>query len=899
MHQPSLKVRLAAGVYSGALRLSRRRALSMRRTEILQAFVDGCVDAGERGGVAGVTARTFSEIWDLVRASVAPGRRASHIGDHSQMPSRSPRRSRGWVTDIRHAIRALVARRLDTALTVGLLALGLATTSSIFAVADALLLNPVPFAQPDRLVQVWSTMNGSSITQLPRDLAVRWMQRTDLFASSGVFNQASALVTSGGDPEVIGAVEVSPGLIETLGARPILGRTFVADEGRPGNDRVVIISADIWASRFGKAPDVLDRTIRINALDYRVIGVMASTFRFPYSRQRLWLPIDPANPQPGKEKIFVTLVARMKPEMTRETLSQQVVAAGPGMAQLAERPWKMGASIRYMDQVLMDTETRRSIWLLFGATVLLMLTVCANVANLGLSQAFSRVRDAAIRSALGASRWRMIRQALVEQLAVGVLALAIALPLTLGAISLADGLLPANYTVGSLNTLDLDGRLLAMMVTLALAAPLLSGLVPAIAGTRPSVLSALKQESRSVAGSRAARWFRKSLVVVEVACSVVLLVSAALLIRSFLQLQSADKGFDSHNLVSINLGFPATYFGDGVARDLYVDQALARIRQIPGVQLATSATGVPPENGGIRFGDAESDIAPGTKVELVASMYDVHPDFFDTMRMPLRSGRTFGPGDSTSQVVVSESLAQKFWPNGAAVGHKFRWDEGSWYEVIGVAPTVRESVSGSQTWPQFYSLMQRHKPSTQTGRADAIPEWKRIAVRATDPASAIPQMRSVLKSINAGILVQSADLVDDQLAKELARPRFLLVLMLVFAVAGLVLASVGVYGVLSCLVAEQLREYGIRLMLGASPVAISRQILLGGLGTTLVGLALGIGAAAAMGKTINAVLFKVESRDLTSYVVVSVVLIVAAIASAWRPAARARSVDPAILLRDQ
>ncbi len=366
-----------------------------------------------------------------------------------------------------------------------------------------------------------------------------------------------------------------------------------------------------------------------------------------------------------------------------------------------------------------------------------------------------------------------------------------------------------------------------------------------------------------------------------------------------MQLQSADKGFDSHNLVSINLGFPATYFGDGVARDLYVDQALARIRQIPGVQLATAANGVPPENGGISFGDAESDIAPGTKVELVTSMYTVQPDFFETMRMPVRAGRTFGLGDTASQVIVSESLAQKFWPNGDAVGHKFRWDDSPWREVIGVVPTVRESVSGSQTWPQLYSLMERQKPSTKSARADAIPEWRRIAVRATDPASAIPQMRSVLKSINAGILVQSADLVDDQLAKELARPRFLLVLMLVFAVAGLVLASVGVYGVLSCLVAEQLREYGIRLMLGASPVAISRQILLGGLATTLVGLALGISVAAALGKTINAVLFKVESRDLTSYVVVSAVLIVAAIASAWRPAARARSVDPAILLRDQ
>jgi putative ABC transport system permease protein len=827
---------------------------------------------------------------------VAPARRAAQV---TEPPTPTPR-GRGsfsLATDVKHALRAIAARRFDTALTVGLLALGLATTSSIFAVADALVINPVPFAQSDRLVQIWSTQGQSTITGLPRDLAVRWLERTDLFSSGGVYIQATALLTSSGDPELIPAAMVSPGTFETLGVRPILGRNFSSEEGRAGTGNVVIISADVWASRFGRSSDVVGRTLHINDKDYAVVGVMADDFRFPFSRQRIWFPFDFRNPPPEQKNSYVTLTARMRPGLTRQQLTERVEAAGPAIAAQAARPWRMGATTRYMDRLMMDDQTRKSIWLLFGATVLLMLTVCANVANLGLSQALSRVRDAAIRSALGASRWRMIRQTMVEQLAVGALALVIALPLTIGAMRLAEGLLPISYTLSSLNKIDLDGRLLAMMVTLALSAPLLSGLIPAVAGSRPSVLTALKQESRSVAGSRGARWFRRALVVLEVACSVVLLVSAALLVRSFVHMQGVDKGFDSRNLISVNVGFPSAHFADGVSRDLYMDQAIARLRQLPGVTMATAASGVPPDSGGIQFGNVESD-GGGAPTDLVASVYDVQPDFFEDLDIPLLSGRTFNAGESDTHVVISHSLAAKMWPGQNAIGHRFRWDEAkSWSEVIGVAGDVRESVGGRGQFPQIYSLTQRHTPSTVAPR-DAIAGWQRIAIRASDPTTAIPQVRDALKGVSAAILVQTTDRVDDLLSKELDRPRFLLALMLVFAGAGLVLAAVGVYGVLSCVVSEQMREHGIRLMLGASPASITRAILFGGLGTTGVGLLLGMAAAFLLGKTINSMLFQVESHDATSYAVVVGVLVSAALTAAWRPARRAATVDPTALLRN-
>lgn len=895
-----LGIRAALTMYGGALRLSTRPAIAERRAEVLQAFHDAVLSAANRGGMTGVALRTISELWDLVRASIAPSRRASQVSDGPASPSPRRRGSRGFATDLRHGWRALVARKFDTGLTVGLLAIGLATTGSVFAVADALVLHPVPFPHPERLVEIWSESPGRfSTPSVPRDLAVRWLERTDLFASGGAHTGASALVTDHGDPELIPATKVSPGLFETLGVRPILGRNFTPDEGHEGANHVVIIGADIWSSRFGRAPNVLGQTLRINDADYRVVGVMAQDFRFPYSKQRIWMPFEFRNPTASEEVGYVTLVARSQPGVTHEHITAEVKAAGPEMAKLASRPWKMSAMAHFSDERLMDSQTTRSIWLLFGATVLLMLTVCANVANLGLSQAFSRTRDAAIRSALGATRWRMIRQTMVEQVAIGLLALACALPITLGALKLADAMLPTSFTLASLNALDIDWRLMAVMATLAIGAPLLSGLVPAIAGSRPSVLGALKQEGRSVAGSRAARWYRKSLVVIEVACSVVLLISAALLVRSFVRLQAVDAGFNSHNLVSVSIGFPTSHFADGVSRDLYLEQALARVRAIPGVVAATAANGIPPENGGIVFGQVHTEHGTAAGVQIDASIYEVQPDFFDTLGGRLVAGRAPTAGEGSDHVVISQSMATKLFPNGAAVGSRFHWDDDKdWYEVVGVAADVRESFGAMRPLPQIYYPLQPHKPTTTKPR-DAIAEYRRLGVRVANPVEAMPMIRAALKEVNPGILVQSVNRVEDELAKDLDRPRFLLTLMLVFAGAGLVLAAVGVYGVLSCLVAEQLREYGIRLMLGASPALISRTILFGGLGTTVAGLVVGAGVSAALGKSLSSVLFEVESRDPISYLTVAAVLLVSAVAAAWRPARRARRVDPAVLLRNE
>lgn len=901
MTKTSFGVRTAIAVYGRALKISRQPALMARQDEVLLSFRDAVIEDSGQHGVRGVLSRTISEVWDLVRTRLSRGRRATRISETSSIVPTGGRRSSGLGTDVRHSLRALRARPVDTVLTVGLLALGLATTGAVFAVADALLLNPVPFPRADRLVEIWSVNAGSGfrVPSVPRELALRWLDRKDLFVSGGAHTSTTALVTDHGDPEMVAATRVSPGLFETLGVRPMLGRNFLNEEGPVGANHVAIISADLWSERFGKSPAVLSSTLRINATDYRIVGVMPPEFRYPYSKQRIWLPFEFRNPSQAEAANYVTVVARLQPGVTHQRATAEVEAAGPAMAKLAAKPWRMSATTKFSGEMQMDTQASRSIWLLFGATVLLMLTVCANVANLGLSQAFSRTRDAAIRHALGATRWRMIRQTLVEQMSIGALALAIALPLTMGALRVAESLLPENLTLTSLNVLDVDWRLALLMTSLALAAPVLAGLIPAIAGSKASVVGALKQESRSVAGSRAARWYRKGLVVVEVACSVVLLVSTALLIRSFVRLQAVDTGFDTRNLLSANIGFPTMHFADGVSRDLYVDQALARVRNIPGVLSATVGSGIPPESGGISFGKIYAQGGPAAGVQVDASVYDVQPGFFETLGVRMVAGRTLAAGDATTQVVVSDTFASKVFPGQTAVGQRFRWDESkTWFEIVGVTAAVRENFGATMMLPQIYSPAERHTANSPKPR-ESIAEFRRMGVRVSDPVAAAPLIREALKGVNGGILVDGVDRVEDQLARNLDRPRFLLTLMLVFAGAGLLLAAVGVYGVLSCLVAEQQREYGIRLVLGAPPSSIARAILLGGLTTTTMGLLVGGAVSAMLGKTLSSVLFKVEPRDALSYIAVAAVLTIAALAAAWRPARRARSVDPALLLRNE
>jgi putative ABC transport system permease protein len=869
---------------------------------MLQTFHEGCLAAAERGGSPLILWHTLSEVWNLIsqrwRRSLDPRLRITAPTPSPAGPKRTGDLAIGM--DIRHAFRSLNAHRADSVLVIALLAMGVAASSVVFGVVDALLLRPVPFPGADRLVQVWSVDDSKIQTpSMPVEVAARWLERHDLFASGGVYRGTSALVSSQGDPAIIPATAISPGVLETLGVRPVVGRTFARDEGAPGVDHLVILSDEVWASRFGRSPDAVGRAMQINGSDYTVVGVMPADFRFPYGPQRLWFPTSVAV-SPGSGTRLVNLIARLAPGVSREMAKQQIAAAGPRMAAAAAKPWRYGAIATFVDTPRMGDASQQSIWLLFGATSLLLVMVCLNVANLGLARVFARTRDAAIRSALGASRGRLMRQAFVEHLVVGTLALAVALPLTLTGLHLAQTLLPAQFIFSSLHVVGLDGRILAVVVSMALLTPVVAGVVPALAGSAQAVQNALRLETRSTMGTRRSRIFRESLVVAEVACAVVLLVSTALLTRSFMRLQSAELGFDSRNLVSVYLSFPRATYPTGVARDLFLDAILADLSRLPGVTAATAASGVPPNDGGVSFGTIHVDGETKPHDNAIVSVYDVRPEFFRTIGMPLHDGRGFSPQDDPARVILSDTFASMLWPGQRAVGKRFKWDDDpEWHEVIGVVRTVRETSDLPTSMPQMYQPMVRQADAPPASSSGPISGYMRLALRVTDPVASMRAIRERLKAADPTLVVQHLELVDDQLSEEMTRPRFLLVLMGLFAGTGLVLAAAGLYGVLSCVVSQRMREIGVRLMLGAEPHAIARHVIRGGLVSVTMGVVMGAIVAFGVARVIGSLLFKVDAHDAASYAVVTLVVLATGLLAAWRPARRARRADPLTLLRSE
>lgn len=899
----TLLTRVAARVYGRALRAAGSATLQSRRAELERTFADVCETTLERDGVLACSWRATREIGDVVATGVRArlGRPVRITGGSAQPPRR--RRARGIGTDVRHALRAIAARRADALLSIGLLALGLTASSVVFGVADSVLLHPVPFPRADRLAQIWSVQPNSSLQtpSVPRDLAARWLERRDLFASGGIAIGTPALVSSPGDPALLQGAYLSPGLLESLGVRPILGRTFAPGEGESDSDRVVLISDELWGQRFGHDPAVIGKRLRLNESDYAVVGVMPADFRYPYSKERLWLPVSLTAPLPALNNRFAFVVARLQPGVMLPQAASAVEAAGPAMAAQASRPWRYGATAKALGGVFIDDTTRRSVWVLFGATILILLLVCLNVANITMSQVFARARDAAIRSALGASRWRLVRQTLVEQGIVGVGALAVALPLTAAGLRLVQVALPEGFTFSSLSVIDLDARVIVVMTVLAIATPLLAGLAPALAGSTASVLDVLRLDTRSTTGTRGARWFRQGLIVAEAAASIVLLVSAALLARSFTRMQQADVGFEPHQLVSINIGFPTATFGSGAARDLYIDRAVAALAHLPGVRQVTPASGVPPIDGFISFGSIQVEGQAQEHKDVIFSGYDVRPAFFDVVGVPLRSGRIFSEEDGSDRAIASETLAARLWPGQTAVGRRFRWTDGDqrWIEVVGVVGDVRESMESARKTPQIYSPLERQSAKAAAIASGPIAGYVRLAVRTDDRGPAFENIRRVLRELDSTILVSAVESVDTELARNLDRPRFLVRLMLVFAAAGLVLAAAGAYGVLACLVAQRTREIGVRLMLGADPGRVARGVVIGGLTAVGIGAIIGLAAAAMLGRVLSTLLFSIDAFDPVSFGAAAVVLLLAALVAAWRPARRATRVDPMILLRNE
>jgi predicted permease len=810
------------------------------------------------------------------------------------------------VHDLRLAVRGFAAGRMTTATVVLILALGIGINAAVFSVLDSILWRPVPFAEASRLVTLAMYSEKGKFTfrgRMSARLVSEWKSQTDLFDRVEASESRSYIFEDSRGSDLVTGSIVTPGLLPMLGVRPIAGRLFTDGDGRGGTDRHVIVTERFWRDRLQRDPAAVGRPITLNGARYDVVGIMPATFRFPDDDQEFWIPYDVAQPPPGggQRESLVPLV-RLRPGATRAQVDEQVIARGATLARAAGDNGDFSARVMELGQMF-DDRTERSLLVLGGAVLCLLLIVCANVTNLVLSRSLPRVRDAAIRLALGASRRDVMRETLLEHLllgAVGAVGGVIVAEIAIGA---TLSMLPLEMTRYTLNTIDLDGRALAFLALIALATVLTCGLPAAFAASRASVSATLQRDSRSSTGSAAARRFRSTLAILEVGLSIVLLVGASLMTRSLMRLQAIDIGLDPANLVTMRLGLPAPGYAPPASRDAFTGDLLDRLRHEPGV-IAASAGDIPPRGTMVSFGSVEfGDRPERTDDNTMFAVFGIWPDYFRTAGIRLLQGHEFAAGDSDNPAIVSESFARKYWPTGPALGRRFRVfhaGDGTWRTVVGVASDVRSrsDVRGQGSGAVYYP----HDRVTDVARVSVptstIAEYRSVVVRARAMAEVTARLPIVVHEADPRVVVSRTTPVERIFADEIARPRIVFLMMSVFAVFGLLLAAAGLYAVLSCLVAQRLREIGIRLALGARPRDVGRLILGSGLRLTSVGLAAGIGLALALVRVMRTLLYEVEPSDPTSVVLVSLLLLAVALAASWIPARRAMRVDPVSLLRE-
>jgi putative ABC transport system permease protein len=809
--------------------------------------------------------------------------------------------------DLRLAVRSLLASRTQSGIAVLTLALGIGVNTAAFSVLDAVLLRPMPFADADRYVEIWNHRpeTGSSYPRFSRELLLEWRTQTDLFDRVEAYEFDSVVWKGPAGTQMALSAYVTPGLLPMLGVPPLEGRLFAAGDGRDDSDAAVVISEAFWREQLGRAPDIVGSSLSVNRRPHVVIGVMPSSFRFPYADQALWLPRDLAQPPVEANLLSMTAFARLRQGGSLRAAEQQVAVRGEALAVAAgSTVTGLTARLDFRGRFL-DPRTRRSLVVLWGAVALLLLIVCANVASLSLSGVLQRSRDFAVRAALGARRLDLIRESLTESAVVGLAGAGLGLLVGLLTLDVVVASLPSAMTFTSLNAIELDGRVLAFTTLAGVGTAIVFGLPAALMASRPAGADAMRRGSRSVAGSTASRRFRSGLVIAEVTLALVLLVGAALMGRSFARLQAVDRGFDTAGLVALDVGFPAAGYHDPRARDRFTAQLIDRLRSVPGI-LGATAGAVPPGASRIRSGSVEFTHAPAARADaLMLPIYDVWPTYFDEVGVPLIEGRAFEPGETADALIVSASFARTYWPAGSAVGGRLRFGGAeTWRTVIGVAGEVRQwkmdDATGAFEW---YEPLQTPAGAPPPEAAVGLPPeeivgYRTFAIRAEDPAGAIRLAERAVHAIDEDVVIWQAGVVERLFHDAVAEPRVALFMLLVLAGLGLVLAAGGLYGVLSHLVAQRLREIGIRLALGAQPGDIFRLVLRAGLVLTGVGVVAGVALAAGLTRVMRAMLYDVEPTDPTSIAVVVVVVLATALFASWRPARRAMRVDPATLLRE-
>jgi putative ABC transport system permease protein len=800
--------------------------------------------------------------------------------------------------DIRYAWRSLTKTPGFTAIAVSCLALGIGINTSIFSVVDGVLLKPYPYPEPDRLIvlnsvnqRVGVQRGGISYADF-KDLRE---QNTTLTALAAFTGRSLTISDGTSEPERYVGQTVTWNLFEVLGTPPVLGRNFGPDDDRPGAEPVVLLSHEVWQNRYSGDRSVVGRAVSINGRPHTIIGVMPQRFAFP-ENTRLWVTHAPYGEKTARNARNLQVFARLKPGISDEqavadlsSVAGRLAAAYPTV----NRDWGLG--IRPLKDWMLPDEPKLIILSMMGAVTLVLFVACSNVANLLLARASVRHRETSIRAALGAGRVRIIRQLLTESMMIGLFSVPLGILVAKGGLALLDGSIPPDSIPYFIHW-TLDARSLGYTVVIALATGVVFGAAPALQATGTSLQESLREGGRGSAGERRA-WLRNGLVVAQVALAVILLIGSSLFVRSFLNLQTARVGFDPTPLMTLRFYLPGDAYESADAKARRVDDVVRRVEGLPGVQAAFASNFVPLGGGG-GGGDVlveGKSVEPGQEPNI--SFIATTPHLRETLGLALVRGRGFTDTESTSKAavaLVNQTMAKQLWGEDDPIGRRFRLKGDAipdWFMVVGVIADFRhfQGDNDQTVFPSAY-VPYTFEPTLNTGMTLRV---------AGEPAAITAAVREQIRLSDPALPVFQVSTMENLRQRSFWQYRLFGIMFFLFGVIALVLASIGVYGVLSYSVSQRTQEIGVRVALGAARRDVMRLIVGQGLKLAGIGIVFGMVGAAFVTPAVRSVLYNVTPTDPLSFTVVSIFLGCIAIAASYIPARRAMAVDPIVAIRNE
>jgi len=797
-------------------------------------------------------------------------------------------------------------------LTVLTLGVGIGANAAIFSVVDAVLIRPLPYPEPERVVAVWHTAPGIGMPQFEQSDATYVLYRKEnrVLEDLGIFWDGSVTLTGGQEPERLRASGATASVFHVLRIQPAVGRTLQAADEKTGAEPVAVLSHGLWRRRFGGDRGVIGQVLRIDGVSRRVVGVMPAGFHFPEQETELWIPmtIDPAKLQPGN--FNYDAIGRLRPGVTPARAARELSALvfripeenpssqiSRGMIESA----KMAVLVHPLrDDVVGDVQ--RILWVLLGSVGVILIIACANVANLFLVRAEGRQREVAVRTALGGSRGDIARLFLSESVILALLGGALGLALAEAGVRLLVSLRPEG--IPRLDEIGVDGTVLAFTVGLSILSGLLFGLFAVLRYGRPELIASLKDGGRGGTAGRERHRARNALVVVQVALALILLICAGLMTKSFWRLRHVDQGIDPRGVLTLALSLPETEYRDASARALFVRGLLEKVRALPGVTSAGIVSVLPLSGGGSTSGYSFEDIPlPPDAVPPILGTRYASPEYFRTLGIPLLEGQLFRPLDParrSDEVIVSQALARRFWPGKSALGKRLVQGLRTtkrWHTVVGVVGSVREDGLEKEPKESVYYPVLRTLAGDDVATDGAPSDFTLVVRGRGEPSALAAPVRGVIRSLDPNLPVARVRPMADVVARSMARTSFTMLLLVIAAAVALLLGSVGIYGVIAYIVSQRTREIGVRMALGAKREDVEKMVLRQGFVLAVTGVGVGLAGALAVTRLMQALLFEVSPFDPLTFAAVPVLLALVALLASWLPARRAASVHPLAAIR--